>query len=367
MDLRFLSSEPVFEPERVTIGKSTYKLALWTRQLFVLFKSSVPLIQAMEVLAEQPEDRVFRRILEDIAQRVRNGVPFSKALSTYPRVFSKVYVGLVRAGESSGQLGDCLERLATMLERESSSRQRLGSALAYPAFVLVTTIVLTLCVFYTILPNFINIFRDQHLELPFITKVLIFVTDTVRNPGFWALLLSTGLCLYVALPRIAASKQGGLFLFKLLLGIPILGICFRLACLARFCWVLESVLGSGMPLLSCVKLASAACGNPFIRRDITRVAQHISDGEPLSEYFRNNADTYHRLMSHMVSVGEESSSLQQTFGHLASWFNQEMEDRLDLLSATLEPVLMTGLALMVGTIVIGIFVPLYGLIGNLGN
>ena len=355
------------DPERVRIKNPTRQLSLWTRQLAVLFNAGVQLPKALTVLELQCEDPQFKAVLREVSRGVESGMAFSSALGFYPRIFSKVFTGLVLAGESNGQLSESLDRLADLLESQADLQRRLTAAFTYPAFVLGVTVVLTLVVFYAILPNFLTIFTERNIPLPLMTRVLVLITNAVRSPGVWCVTLGLGMEAYVLLRRQAATREGALRLYRAVAAVPGVGFVLIYASLARFCWVMDSLVGSGVPLLKCVVLASTASGSPVLDYECRGLVAAIRDGECMSAYLDRKPKIYPPIMCNMVKASEESGGLKNAFSHLARWFNEETENRVELLSATIEPVLMAVVATIVGFIVIGVFVPLYSIINDLGG
>lgn len=353
-------------PDTVTIKQAALKLSVFIRQMQVLLHSGVTLLHALRVLRGQSEDPVLGEVIGGVLLRVERGLSLSQAMSAYPRIFSKVAVGLVQSGETTGKLSEVMGKLADMLERDSNLVKKLSAALAYPALVITVTILLTLFVFYSILPNFIAIFREQNLKLPWITQMLVAITDGVRNPGCWMVAIGVIGVVWTFVKMQAATPKGAVLISEVVYQLPLIGSALHFGSLARFSWVMESMSGSGLPLLKSVEMASKASGSPILEQHGQLLASEIRDGFGMANYVKNHSQIYGKITGQMIAMAEESGGFEAIFGRLAIWFNQEMEARLDLLKATIEPVLMAVVATIVGVIVIGIFLPLYSLVGNLG-
>ncbi|MBT9587618.1 type II secretion system F family protein [bacterium] len=339
-----------------------WKTAVLTRQLATLLQGGTNIVVALEVLGSQVDDARLGLILNDISGKLQAGYNFSGGLSCFPNVFSPTFVGLVRAGESSGQLEGNLHRLATMLEAEAILLRKVSSAMIYPLFVLATTVVLTLFLFYTVLPNFVYIFEEMHVPLPWITRLLMWATHAVRNPGAW--LVAVGGLLHLAMLR--KTPTGRAILYRFLQRVPLLGKALHYSALTRYCWIMESGVASGLPLSLAIRLAGEASGSPALEQDVAEVLACLQSGQPLSGHYTANSEIYSRLMGNLVALGEESSSLSTVLASLSHWFNEEADCRLQFFQATMEPALMAFVSLLVGTVVVGIFLPLYSFLGKLG-
>ncbi len=341
-------------------------LALFARQLTVLLGAGVPLMYSLDVLCEQFEEDEGRAVFQQIAAKVSQGFSLSNALACYPDVFSKVVVSMVRTGESMGDLTGCLEKLSLMLERDYQLKERLKGAFTYPAFVLGTTLLLTLFLFYTVLPNFVQIFRDMNVPLPLLTRVLMWITEALRNPSCW--LIASGVLLIGGsrLRALLRTPRGQLAAYRLLGRVPVVGSILQYASLARYCWVMETALASGMDLTTCLLLAAGSSGHPELEHDAQRVCDSVREGNEISQHYQAYPQHYSRVLGSMVAAAEESSDLDRTFQRLAGWFQLEMDERVDFFNALIEPVLMALVAGIVGTVVLGVFLPLYGFLNQLG-
>ena len=222
-------------------------------------------------------------------------------------------------------------------------------------------------IFLTILPTFVDMFTQMSTALPFPTMILMAVTQVARKPAAWVVLIGSSLLVTHSLDWAWKNDEKRPIVFAALLRIPVVGRMLFFGSLSRYCWILETLMSSGVEMVASLKLAAAGCGNPLIQGDVARLSSCVVNGEPLSAAYRTRVDVYHSLLYRFSSVGEEANSLADSFGQLAGWFDQELESTVDKLNALLEPLLMCGLAVTVGGMVIAIFLPLYGSIGSLSN
>lgn len=343
-------------------------VVIFTRQLASMLASGVPLAQAMDTLSHQPDAPVFGEVIRLCGQRLETGSKLSHCLTFFPRVFPTIFVTMVAIGEETGALEDALERLAIWLERDDALRQRLKSAVTYPGFVLSLSVGLTLALFYTVMPGFISIFTDMKVELPLITRIVVAITNYLRNPGaVLAGLAVLGLGLH-ALRRWLATPRGWLSFFSVALRLPVLGPMLRFGGISRYCAAMEALLETGMDITRSLQLAAAASGSPVIEKDSALlVASVISAGGMVSEHMRYADDVYPATMTNLVASGEETSQLSEMYGRCAAYYDMEMNYKVEALGAALEPLMLFLVSMVVGTIVLSVFLPMYSYIDQIGG
>jgi len=352
-------------PEKLTFSGRGTKVSLFSRQFASMATSGVPLVQALDVLSEQEEDPRFRHCLCQIAGQMCSGYSLSKAMSAYSKIFPPVFPYLIRAGENTGRISQVLDKLASLLEDEVAMTKKVKSALSYPVFIMGLTGVLTLIIFTTVLPSFQDFYDGMDLELPLITTTLMAATRMVTSGLFWLIaILVVGTLAYL-LKASWQVKSRRLMMFSMFLKIPMLGSIVEMSCLARYCWVLELTTNSGVDLMRSLRLASLASGSEILEADNERIVEGITNGETLNELVGARPDIYPNFLRQMVMLGEETSQLSKAFGRAADWFRSEVESRLDVFHATLEPLLMGIVSFIVGGIIVSVFLPLYGILEKL--
>lgn len=350
---------------RVSVPPLT--VVIFTRQLASMLKSGVPVLQALDTLSNQVEHPQFGEVVRVCCVQVESGVQMSKAISRFPRIFPVIYLTMIRIGEQTGCLDDSLERLAGWLERDNALRQRLRSALSYPVFVLILSTVMTLALFYTLIPGFVEIFEDMKIELPLVTRVVIAITNALRNPGL-VIAGSAGLGLsYIGLRRYASKPEGACNIYRLMLRVPLVGSMLTFGGLARYCAAMGALLATGMDISKALRLSAEASGNPLISEDGKKMVDSVVEGEPVSVHMKANPRIYPPTLCNLVASGEESSRLADMFNRSAGFFDMEMNYCVEALGAALEPLMLAGVSVVVGTIVISIFLPMYSYIGKLST
>ena len=342
-------------------------VALFTRQLSAMLTAGVPLLQALDTLQTNEECPDMGNVVVVCGDLVSSGHMFSNACSKFPRVFPPVYINMIQIGEQVGQIDQSLERLALWLEKDEALRQRILSALSYPVLILSVATALTLALFYTVLPGFLEIFREMNIPMPWVTRLVMAITDATRNPAAWLLGISLLGLAYGAVQYIQERRRLKVIAYRYILKIPVLGRMLRTGSLARFCSAAATMMVSGLDLLRCYKLAAGSSGSPLLEKDSANLTRAIQEGELASTYMHENADIYPSTLTHMVAAGEEASQLPELLERAGAYYEEECNFLVDALSAAIEPILLAGVASVIATVVLSIFLPMYSYIGNLNN
>jgi type IV pilus assembly protein PilC len=338
----------------------TQEVVLFCRQLQVMLSSGVPVYQALETLSTRDEHPQFGRAVDMVARKVGGGNRLSQSLRLFPRIFDTVFIALIAVGEETGQLDKCLDRLARWKERDLEMRRKMRSAMTYPVLVLVLTVVMTLFLFIWILPGFIDIFTAMGADLPLPTRFLIAATHMTVSPAFWLVIIVLGVAAMHGLRRYLSSPQGRAEMTLLIMTIPSIGPLLHNAGAARMAASVGTMLDSGMDLTRSLALGAEASGNAAIMLDSKRLLQEIRLGSLTSVAMSEREDLYPSNLLQMVKVGEQASDLPEMFKRAAEFHEEETNHLIDTLGAALEPVLLAGVAIILGFVLISVFLPLYG-------
>lgn len=330
-----------------------------------MLSSGVPLVLALESLSRQPEHEQFGLIVHSICRKVSHGNPFSDSLRFYPRLFPRVYVTMVKAGEETGRLENCLVRLAEWLERDESIRRKIRSSLTYPAFVLGLCAILSLIIIYTVLPTFVTIFREMNTPLPLITRLMIMLTEGLRSPSFWLFLGLVGFGSVYQIRKFVSHPRGAALVYRMAQGLPLVGTLLRHGTAARYCAAASPLLASGMSLPRALRLAAGSSGNPLVDQDAAALVKAVEDGLNPSQHMAFFPNIYSRSLVHMLSVGEEAARAADMFDSAGRFHQLEMETAVELLGAALEPILLLGVSVIVGLLLLAIFLPLYASLSSI--
>jgi type IV pilus assembly protein PilC len=338
-------------------------LSIFSRQFSTMIDAGVSLVRALDVLGEQTANPKLKRIIMDIQQEVESGQTLSKAMSKYPKTFSPLYVGLVRAGEVGGVLEEALQRLAGFLEKDMELRRKVKAALTYPTIVVIVAvgIVLGLCTF--IVPKFVELFRDLGVkELPTMTQMLVDFSDFLKNRWWMGLIIIVAV--YMALKYFGTTRIGRRVIDRVKLKVPVFGKLHHKIALARFSRTLGTLLVSGVPILQALETVAGTVGNGIIADAIMEARARIREGDRINDPLEKSR-MFPPMVVHMVSIGEESGALDHMLTKIADFYEQEVDATLQSLTAAIEPMLIVFLGFAVGFIVISMFMPLVQVIQNL--
>ncbi len=332
-------------------------LTVFCRQFSTMIDAGVPLVKALRILTEQTDDKNFKIILQDLSAKVEEGESLSNAMELYPRVFSTLFVGLVRSGEVGGVLDKVLDRLAEFLEKEVKLRRKVKSSMTYPIIVLTASLAVVIFLISYIVPKFVELFENMNMEhdsFPAATQFLINLSNTINN-SWPKLLFGTIICIFTF--RWWSNTHSGKRAFdRLKLKLPVFGTLTSKVILSRFSRTLGTLLGSGVPILQALETVAGTVNNILVSEEILRSRDRITAGESLS-YTISSSPYFPPIVVHMIQVGEESGSLDFMLHKIADFYDDEVDTALASLTAALEPLLILILAVVVGFIVIAMFMP----------
>lgn len=341
-------------------GAEREELVALTRQFAILVGSSIPVDQALTVFKDQAECPRLAKAFEVMRDKVVAGSRMSTAAAMSPEIFSTFYVAMLRVGEESGRLDLALDRMAGYLERGDQIRKKLRSALTYPCFILGLTALLTLVVFYTVLPTFVSMFDQMGAKLPLPTQVLMSMTRAIQSPGFWLVVLALGLEGWMVKKAVQSSPKRMRQFLELVIHLPILGSLLVRAAVARFAGSVQTLLVCGITLNRSLLVAAEASDNPLIQNAALDAVEKLKAGAALSVSLAAYPDLFPGMVPQMVKLGEETGQMTEVFLRINTFYSQELDYKIEALTAALEPLLLATIAFVVGFIVISIFLPLYG-------
>ena len=342
------------------------ELVAITRQFAILVGSSIPVDQALTVFQEQAESPNLRKAFEVMRDKVVSGSRMSSAAATSPTIFSPFYIAMLRVGEESGRLDLALDRMAGYLERDDQIRKKLRSALTYPCFILGLTALLTLVVFYTVLPTFVEMFAQMGARLPLPTQLLMAITKAIQSPGFWLVILALGVEGWLVKRAVQGSPKRMRQFLELVIHLPILGSLLVRAAVARFAGSVQTLLVCGITLNRSLEVAADVSDNPLIQHAIHQSVENLKAGAQLSASLASYPDLFPGMVPQMVKLGEETGQMTEVFLRINHFYSQELDYKIEALTAALEPILLGTIAVVVGFIVISIFLPLYGTLSQFG-
>ncbi len=330
-------------------------LAIMTRQLAVLVGAGIPLVESLTALVEQVEHERLKRILSDVKQRVNEGSSLADALAAHPKVFSTLYVNMIRAGESSGALEIVLVRLADFTETQARLRSRITGAMVYPAAMAVIGTFIMGVLFTVVIPKITKIFEDTKVTLPWNTVALIRFSTFMRD-WWWALGLAAIVGVWL-LRRWQATESGRARWDVWVLGLPLFGSLIRQVAVARFARTLATLLKSGVPLLASMDIVKNIVGNTRLQKVIEDSRDSIREGESIATPLKRSGE-FPPLVYHMVAIGERSGQLEDMLKNVADAYDSQVETRIGALMSLLEPVMIIAMGVVVAFIVLSILMPI---------
>lgn len=339
---------------------------LFTRQLATMMRANVGIVPALEILKDQ-ENPYFGEVIQALLQTILKGRRFSEATRLFPQVFHNSYVTMLEVSESNGRLDECLERLADWLERDLRLYRRIKGALTYPLFIVALTSVLTMLLVLTVMPGFVLIFEQMNIPLPLITRLLMGFTRLALHPGFWLVAVGSGWSLVRWLRSRSRDPVWSARVASLVCRLPILGEALGVAGMVRFCYAMEALLTGGASLVKALPLSIDCSGDPRLVLETDEALDEIKNGKSLQRVLSLRPLIFPRCLIGLVAVGEETGQISEMFQRTAALLADELEWRTDALSAALEPILIGSVSMVVGGVVMAIFLPLYGFIGNIGT
>lgn len=336
---------------------SAKELAVFTRQLATLLKAGMPLLRGLEVLARQEKNAAFQRTQTALAEAIKSGGTLSEAMAQHPRVFDRLYVNMVKAGEAGGVLDVVLDRLAKFQEKSLQLRGKITAAMVYPLIVMSVAVLILAGLLIFVVPKFKQIFADllKGAPLPPLTQAVLAVSEVVR--GNFLVTLGVLVALWLGFRMFRKTPAGTLLIDTLIVKLPMFGPLFLKAVVARFGRTLGTLLSSGVPILPALLITRDTCGNARVAGAITEVHDRVKEGAPVARPLEAT-QVFPPMVTSMIDVGEHTGQLPEMLGKVADVYEEEVDNAVAGLSALIEPILILFLALVVGTIVIALFLPI---------
>ncbi len=340
--------------QRVTLED----LVFFSQQLSTLYKAGLPLLTGLQSLAEQAGNKQFKVILEDISRQIERGSTLFEAMSRYPKVFSPVYVNMVRAGETSGMLGQSLDRFVTLAERELGTRQRIKEATRYPKIVILSIVIAFAVLITFVIPRFAEIFLQFNTPLPLPTRVMIAVNHVFHT--YWYLVLVVLFGIPFLIRHYIRTEKGKYFWDKLKTRIPMFGPLFLKIALSRFAYTFVVLNKSGIPILQTLEIASTTVDHAILSQSIQETGKKIKEGSSLTVAL-SESGRFTPLVIQMLSVGESSGTLDEMLMRVTEYYDIEVTNSIKKLSSYVEPTLTLLLGVVILFLALAVFLPWWNL------
>ncbi len=338
-------------------------VAIFTRQFSVMIDAGLPLVQCLEILGSQQENKVFKRALIQIRQDVESGSSLADAMRKHPKVFNDLYTNMVAAGEAGGILDTILQRLAQYIEKAVKLNSQVKSAMIYPVAVISIAVIVVAIILWKVIPVFAALFKGLGAELPMPTQIVIALSNFIAD-YWWLIGLVVGGSIY-SVRRYHETYKGKRVIDGMLLKMPILGILLRKIAVARFCRTLATLTSSGVPILDGLQITARTAGNAIIEDAIMATRKSVEEGKTISEPL-GDTDVFPQMVVQMIAVGEQTGALDTMLSKIADFYEDEVDVAVAGLMKLLEPVLIAFLGVAIGGIVIAMYMPMFSLISQIG-
>jgi len=337
-------------------GISLKTLMIFLKQFSVMVNAGLPIVESLKTLAEEETNIKFAEIIADIARKVEAGESLASSMEKYPETFSPVHVNMMKVGETSGKIDEVLLKITEQLERENDLRTKIKGAMIYPSFILVTLVAVALLMFLFVIPRLKPLLEGAGIKLPFLTKVLIFMSAALIN--WWWIIIPLIILSIFILRFYIKTSEGREIWENVKIRLPVFGVIIKKIYMARFTRTFATLMSGGVNVLQALEISSDAIGNVHYKREIIKISQDVKNGASLGEAFKKS-ERFFRIVKKMMKVGESTGTLDTTIGKLAVFFESEVENTLNNLSKLLEPILIIIMGIAVALVASSVIMPLY--------
>jgi type IV pilus assembly protein PilC len=361
-----LKISKVREKKPIVIFKAKVKaknLAIFTRQLATMVDAGLPLVQSLDILADQEANPTLKEILNTVKTDVESGLTFAAALKKHPKIFNTLFTNMVVAGEEAGTLDIILNRLAVFIEKAEALRRKVKSALMYPAIVTFVAAVVVGILMVFVIPTFEKMFREANQKLPGLTQLVVDMSKFTRSHIL--IVLGALIALFFLFRYIRKTDTGKKATDAFLLKLPVFGILLRKVAVARFTRTLSTLMTSGVPILDGLNLVASTSGNKVIEDAIMAARENIKSGENIADPLARSK-VFPTMVTRMISVGESTGALDQMLNKIADFYEDEVDTAVAGLTSMLEPIMIVFLGGVVGTIVIAMYLPIFNMANAIG-
>ena len=334
-------------------------LAIFFRQFATMVSAGLTLVNCLEILSKQTENKLLSKKIEDIKKNVEQGATLTDAFANHPETFSDLYINMIKAGEIGGVLDDILNRIATLMEKEYELRQKIKSAMTYPGFVMGAAVLMGIFMLTFILPQFVGVFQQFGGQLPFLTKML--VGFTVLFNTYWYIFFGVAALIVFLFISYNRTKQGHKNIDRIKLKIPVFGNLLLKTAINRFTRILGTLIQSGVPIIQSLKVSADSIGNDIIAEAVVESADRIKEGQSISAPLEESG-VFPPMVTQMIMVGEESGELETMLLNVSQFYDQEVQRAVEQLTSVIEPIMMAVVALGVGVLVIAMYLPIFNMV-----
>ncbi|MFL5383728.1 MAG: type II secretion system F family protein [Longimicrobiaceae bacterium] len=345
----------------ITIGTGikTREVVIFTRQFATMINSGLPLVQSLTILAEQTENKRFKKIIAQVLQDIQAGQTLADSLRKHPKVFTELYVNMVAAGEAGGILDVILNRLAVFLEKNDALARKIKGAMVYPSVMLIVVVLCTTILLWKVVPVFAAMFTGAGLQLPGPTRVVLALSNFLQH-YMWMLVLAV-IAAVVGIRQYYKTDGGKLVIDKLLLRFPVLGNLLRKSAVSRFTRTLGTLVSSGVSILDGLQITARTAGNRVVHDAVMKSRASISAGATISEPLKESG-VFPPMVVQMINVGEQTGGLDEMLTKIADFYDDEVDAAVTALTSILEPIMIVVMGVVIGGIVVAMYLPMFDMI-----
>jgi type IV pilus assembly protein PilC len=353
-----------FEMPSIGSGISTRDIVIFTRQFATMINSGLPLVQSLDILAKQSENKALRKIIERVLYDVESGQTLADALRPHEKVFPELYTNMVAAGEAGGILDTILLRLAVFLEKADALRRKIKGAMVYPGVILTVAVGAVAVLLIFVIPTFQTMFEGAGIPLPGPTRFVIFLSELLQARWYVFVLAIT--MAVVLIRQYYKTSNGELQIDRLLLNLPILGNLQRKTAIARFTRTLGTLVSSGVSILDGLEITAKTSGNRVLHDAIMESRTSIAGGETISEPLKKSG-VFPPMVTSMINVGEQTGGLDEMLTKIADFYDEEVDAAVEALLSAMEPIMIVFLGVIVGGMIVAMYLPIFDMINAVGG
>ncbi|HEY1127336.1 MAG TPA: type II secretion system F family protein [Actinomycetota bacterium] len=338
---------------------SDKEMAIFTRQFSTMIDAGLPLVQCLNILAEQSDSKTLRSVTGQVARNVEAGSTLADALRRHPRTFDDLFTNLVEVGEAGGILDVVLQRLSAYIEKAAALKRKVKAAMVYPSAIIGVAIMVVIFMLTFVIPTFAQMFKDLGADLPLPTKVVLWLSTFVRT--YILLIIAAMVGCVLALRSYYRTEGGRATIDALMLKLPIFGTLIRKVAVARFTRTLGTLVQSGVPILDGLRITARTAGNKVVEKAVLQCRAAVTEGKTLAEPLRVSG-VFPPMVTQMISVGEQTGALDAMLSKIADFYDDEVDTAVSTLTSLLEPIMIVFLGVVVGGLVVAMYLPIFKLV-----
>jgi len=333
-------------------------VVLFSRQLATMVGAGLPIMRGLGTMIDQVENPAMKEVVTKIRDDIEHGVSISQAMAKFPKIFNTLYVSMVAAGETAGNLDQILDRLAGYLEAAEELQRKVKGAMSYPAVIVSAVIVVVIFLMVFVIPTFVNVFQEAGAELPMMTQITIGMSNWMKGNIGVIIAIIAGMFFFLRWYR--STPNGSLAIDRLLLRMPVFGQLIRKQAVARFTRTLSTMIHGGVPILQAMEVVAKTSGNRVVEEAVIKSMESIKEGEKISEPLKQSG-VFPPMVIQMISVGEETGKLSEMLVRVADFYDSEVDTAVASLSSMIEPLVIIFMGVIVGFLVVSMFMPMFEL------